>query len=204
VRLTSSGLGIICAAALAVGGLVSLARAQDQAPAGEVPAFGPRAGAKGAPDAPQTESIGKFGGWEVQCATPPKGADGVAPEKSCGMVQTAQSDTNKNVGLSVIVSKIKKGPDGVVLMRIMAPIGVYLPTGVPVEIDGAALPNRLQFTRCMPRACEGLGEASPESLKKFMKGNSAIFYIYDRPGNGYPLKFNLEGFAKALAELDKH
>jgi invasion protein IalB len=203
VRLTLSGFGLLAAVALASNGLGDAAQAQDQAPADQT--FGPRAGAQATPDnGPKTESMGTFGAWEVQCATPPAGQDGQAPVKSCGMIQTVQHDKNKNVGLSVIVSKLKKDAETVVLMRVMAPIGVYLPTGIPVEIDGAALPNRLQFTRCMPRLCEGLGEASPESLKKFMKGGAATFYIYDRPGNGYPLKFSLEGFAKALTELDKY
>jgi invasion protein IalB len=203
VRLTLSGFGLLAGVALAAAGAGGGARAQNQAPADQ--AFGPRAGAQASADnGPKTESMGTFGAWEIQCATPPPGEDGVAPVKNCGMIQTVQHDKNKNVGLSVIVSKLKKDTESVVLMRVMAPIGVYLPTGIPVEIDGAALPNRLQFTRCMPRLCEGLGEASPESLKKFMKGGNATFYIYDRPGNGYPLKFSLEGFAKALAELDKY
>jgi invasion protein IalB len=88
-------------------------------------------------------------------------------------------------------------------MRILAPIGVYLPTGIPVEIDGAALPNRLPYSRCLPRMCEGFGEASPETLAKFKKGTKAVFYLYDRPGNGYPMTISLEGFGAALGELDK-
>ncbi len=180
--------------------------AQDQAPAPQTKQFGPRAGkpaAQGQQGAP-AETIGKFGAWEVQCADAPKGQDGATEgQKSCGMIQTVKHETNQNVGISVIISKLKRGDKSAVLMRVMAPIGVYLPTGIPVEIDGAALPNRLTFTRCLPRVCEGFGEASPESLTKFMKGGVATFYLYDRPGNGYPLKVSLQGFAKALGELDK-
>ena len=51
--------------------------------------------------------------------------------------------------------------------------------------------------------CEGFGEASPETLTKFKKGTAATFYLYDRPGNGYPLKISLDGFGKALEELSK-
>lgn len=184
--------------------------AQDQAP--EAPPalkLGPRAGKpvqgqpQGQQQAPPAQVIAKHGDWEVQCADAPKGADGAEGQKSCGMIQTAKDEKNPNIGISVIVSKLKRGDQPAVLMRVMAPIGVYLPTGIPVEIDGAALPNRLTFTRCLPRVCEGFGEASPESLAKFMKGGEAVFYLYDRPGNGFPLRISLKGFAKALAELDK-
>jgi invasion protein IalB len=191
--------------------LISFATApvmgQEQAPAPQAKQFGPRAGkpaVQGKQQSPPAETIAKHGAWEVQCADAPPGQDGaVAGQKSCGMIQTVKSESNQNVGISVIVSKLKRGDKSTVLMRVMAPIGVYLPTGIPVEIDGAALPNRLTFTRCLPRVCEGFGEASPESLTKFMKGGTATFFLYDRPGNGYPLKVSLQGFAKALSELDK-
>ncbi len=211
MRLTSALFGL---AYLAVIGASSAVLAQDQpadpaapqAPAGKSQQFGPRAGKQQAgagQQVPPTETIGKFGSWEVQCAQAPKGQDGAEGGKNCGMIQSAKHESNQNVGISVIVSKVKRADKGVVMMRVMAPIGVYLPTGIPVEIDGTALPNRLTFTRCLPRVCEGFGEASPESLSKFLKGGMATFYLYDRPGNGYPLEISLQGFAKALEELDK-
>jgi invasion protein IalB len=196
------------AAALAIllvsGPVVSLAQDAPQNPPANAKNFGPRKVGKQAAAAnqpPPAETIGKFGAWTVQCADA-QGADG-KPAKACGMLQGAKSEKNPNIQLSVIVSKIKQGAKSQVLMRVLAPIGVYLPTGIPVEIDGAALPNRMQFTRCSPRICEGFGEASPESLKKFMKGGAATFYLYDRPGNGFPLKISLEGFAAGLTALDK-
>ncbi len=207
VTFRSAIIGFSAALLLIITG-IEPGRAQDQAP--EAPPalkLGPRAGKpaqQGQQQPPPAQVIAKHGDWEVQCADAPKGADGAGEtQKSCGMIQTAKDEKNPNIGISVIVSKLKRGDQPTVLMRVMAPIGVYLPTGIPVEIDGAALPNRLTFTRCLPRVCEGFGEASPESLTKFMKGGEAVFYLYDRPGNGFPLKISLKGFAKALAELDK-
>jgi invasion protein IalB len=207
VRLTSVFFVVALAAATSFAGFVAAQeQTPEQAPTGKVQTFGPRnkPPQPAAGQVPPAEKIAKHGSWEVQCAQPPKDETGAQPAgRACGMLQSAQSEKNAKIGLSVIVSKIKNGEKSSVLMRVLAPIGVYLPTGIPIEIDGAALPNRLQFTRCSPRICEGFGEASPESLKKFMKGNDATFYIYDRPGNGYPIKLSLEGFAASLGELDK-
>lgn len=198
---------------LAMSGLLALAPAalaqdaQPEAPAGAK--LGPRAGGaqqQGQPaNIPPTETIATHGAWSVQCTEIPAGADENAPQggKSCGMIQNTKAEKNEKIQLSLIVNKVKRGDKSAVFMRIIAPIGVYLPTGIPVEIDGAALPNRMQFTRCLPRICEGFGEASPESLAKFKKGGAATFYIYDRPGSGYPMKISLEGFGAALEELDK-
>jgi invasion protein IalB len=197
--------------AIAFAGLVAfvpMAQSQDtkadpELPDGAATNFGPRAGAKGAQGQegapPQAQTVATHGAWVVQCTDLPAEQGG----KSCGMIQNTKSDKDERVALSVVVSRLKRDGKSTTFMRLLAPIGVYLPTGIPVEIDGAALPNRMQFTRCLPRMCEGFGEASPETLNKFKKGGAATFYLYDRPGNGYPMKISLEGFGAALAELDK-
>jgi invasion protein IalB len=204
VRITRFLTIFACALTLA---LPVTAMAQDdatkgdgaEAPAGQAQTFGPRANAQGRP-APKVDNIVKHGEWQVQCSEVTEEGN---TTRNCGMVQQTRSEKNERVGLSVIVSKVKRGDKTAVFMRVMAPIGVYLPTGIPIEIDGTALPARMVFTRCVPPICEAMGEASPESLGRFKKGGAATFYLYDRPGNGYPLKISLEGFAKALSELDK-
>lgn len=190
---------------LAFAGLMMLspvAFAQNTKTDSEVPGgLGPRAGAapQGQPQAPKSEVISKHGKWEVQCTELPAEQGG----KSCGMIQNAKNDKDERIALSVVVSRVKREGKAITFMRILAPIGVYLPTGIPIEIDGAALKSRMQFSRCLPRMCEGFGEASPETLAKFKKGTDATFYLYDRPGNGYPMKISLEGFGAALTALDK-
>ena len=64
-------------------------------------------------------------------------------------------------------------------------------------------PTVLPYNRCLPRMCEGFGEASAETWPSSRRVAQAMFYLYDRPGNGYPMKVSLEGFGAALAELDK-
>ena len=206
---------LACATAL-LAGQMSLAQAQTtqgktqaqdqgQTPP-PPPGLGPRNnnGQAGQPEGPKVETVATHNGWLVQCSDIP--AQGGQPaQKSCGMTQTGKTDKNEAIGLSLIVNRIK-GQDGKIqtMMRALVPVGVYLPTGVAMEIDGTALEGRMSFARCNPRACEALGEASDASLKKFMKGKSATFYIYDRPGNGYPIKFSLQGFPEGLADLDKY
>lgn len=203
VIIKQTFLPFVLAAALTSLPQMAMAQ-QDQAPAGQAQGFGPRKGAKPGEQGPKAETIATHGSWDVQCSDGPKNEETGQPAgRACGMIQTVKSEKNEKVGLSVIISNVKKGEGSIVVMRILAPTGVYLPTGIPIEIDGAALPNRLQFTRCAPRLCEAFGEASPESLTKFLKGNEATMYLYDAPGNGYPLKLSLAGFSAALEELKK-
>jgi invasion protein IalB len=183
--------------------------AQDTAPADGQQNFGPRvkpaqgAPAAGAPAAadPATETIGTFGAWQVQCGEASPTADQPA-KRQCGMIQIAQSEKNKEIGLSLIIVKAKQGDKTVTMMRVMAPIGVYLPTGVALEIDGNAV-GRVPFTRCRPQICEAFAESSPETLAKLRKGTTANFIIYEAPGLGIPMKMSLEGFASAIDLLNK-
>jgi invasion protein IalB len=176
--------------------------------------------------------IASFGDWNVTCeetparpaaaaadaagaaakpaqkqaaAAPAAPADGAAApaQKSCGVIQTAKSDKNPNVAVSLIVVKAKgqDGKDGY-MMRVMAPIGVFLPLGVALEIDGNAV-GRVPYTRCVPQLCMAFAEASPPTLDKLKKGKAANFIIYEAPGAGLPLKFTLKGFGDALAALEK-
>jgi invasion protein IalB len=206
---------LICRLAIAstlLFGLSSAAFAQDAPADGtKLPpkGLGPRKDGGGAAPAgagaggPPVQTVASFGKWDIQCSDTLAQGDQPAA-KSCGMVQVGKSDKNENIGISLIINKLKQGGKSQTLMRALVPIGVYLPTGIAMEIDGAALEGRMNFTRCNPRACEGFGEASASTLKKFMKGKVATFYIYDRPGNGYPIRIPLEGFAQGLKELDKH
>lgn len=204
--------------ALAVAGLLvftPLAMAQNDTAIPELPEsqagkVGPRAGAaqqqggaqQGQPpaNAPKTETIATHGAWSVQCTEIPGAPDG---GKTCGMIQNVKNEKNANITISVVLSRVKRDGKTATFMRVLAPIGVFLPTGIPMEIDGTALPGRITFSRCLPRVCEGMGEASPESLAKFKKGSKAIFYIYERAGASFPMNVSLDGFGDGLAELDK-
>ena len=196
---------------LAVAGLLGLfcpvsAFAQAEQPAAGKKAFGPRikAGNAGQPVAPPVaaETVATHGAWQIQCGTAPADAGGdQAGKKSCGMVQITHSEKNANIGLSLVIIKTKQADKDVIMMRVMAPIGVYLPTGVALEIDGAAV-GRVPFTRCRPQICEALAEASPETLAKMKKGTVANFIVYEAPGLGVPMKISLEGFSAAMDNLN--
>lgn len=199
-RLTLvSCLGL--ALSLTATGLASAQTAQPQ--------FGPRAGKTGQPDAtgagaaPNVEVVATHGKWKVQCENA-LGPDGKpSDQRSCGMVQMTQSEKNPKAALTLVLVKTKAADKSQINMRVIAPIGVFLPTGVALEIDGNAV-GRVPFTRCMPQVCMAFAEASPETLAKMKKGNEANFIIYEAPGIGLPMKLSLEGFSAALGELDKN
>jgi invasion protein IalB len=155
-----------------------------------------------AQQAPAPQIVATHGDWKIQCETPPTSGEGAAPaQKQCGMVQTAHSDKNPKVGLTLVLVKAQQNGKSVTMMRVMVPIGVYLPTGVALEVDGGAV-GRVPFTRCLPQVCIAFAEASNDTLDKMKKGSAANFIIYEAPGLGLPLKISLSGFSAAFGALD--
>lgn len=201
--------------ALAVAALLAIAPAlaqEEQAP--QKNNFGPRnqqgqqaqgqgQGGARAQQGPAPQIVATHGDWKIQCTDEPKqgGAEGET-ERQCGMVQLARSEKNNKVGLTTVFVRGKQNGKDVTMMRIMAPIGVYLPTGVAMEIDGGAV-GRIPFMRCLPQICVAFGEAGAQTLDKFRKGTAANFIIYEAPGLSMPIKISLNGFAAAYTALGK-
>jgi invasion protein IalB len=186
------------AATLIVDG--ALAQQQPQPGSPVLQQFGPRANQVPRQQAPQPEVIATHGDWEVQCQVQAAGGQGAA--RACGMFQSTQHQERQNVGLTLVVVKEHQEGEEITMLRVMAPIGVYLPTGVALEIDGDAI-GRVPFTRCVPQTCIAIAEASPPTLEKMKRGAMANFIIYEGPGMGMGLQLSLRGFTAALAELDK-
>lgn len=191
-----------------------------QLPNSTLQQFGPRVSQLPNRQQPsQPEIVATHGDWTIQCqiqpAAQPNGGDGADNSdamggsqanaegvRTCGMVQTAHHEQRKNVALTLILVRAEQDGKEITMMRVMAPIGVFLPTGVALEIDGAAI-GRVPFARCLPQVCIAFAEASPPTLEKLKKGGKANFIIYEAPGLGMSMQFSLKGFTAALSELGK-
>ncbi len=185
---------------------------------------------QGLPPPPKEEVIASNGRWEVRCtetqpAPQPQGqanatgkgdaltdsgnqtqaAQGApaAPVRVCGMVQTTEAPERKGVALTLLFGKAEREGKEVIMMRIIAPIGVYLPTGIALEIDGNAV-TQMAFQRCLPNACTIVAEATPEMLGAMRQGTTANFIVYEAPGAGVAMPISLAGFTKSIEILGQN
>ncbi len=155
------------------------------------------------PQPTPAEVMSKHGKWIVQCdAKKPTVAGAPAKKRDCGVIQIVVNKKNKRIGVTLILARVTQGKETATMMRILAPIGVYLPTGVALEVDGAAA-GRVPFSRCDPRNCVAFAQMRKETLAKMKKGSKGKFLIYEAPGIGIPLDLDLSGFTAALKALDK-
>ena len=66
--------------------------------------------------------------WQIRCDTPPG-----AKTEQCALIQSVTAEDRANVGLTVIVLKTADLKSR--LMRVVAPLGVLLPSGLGLKID---------------------------------------------------------------------
>ena len=85
------------------------------------------------------------GDWQIRCDTPPG-----AKSEQCALIQSVTADDRPNVGLTIII--LKTADQKSRLMRVLAPLGVLLPSGLGLKIDGADV-GRVGFVRCLPNGC---------------------------------------------------
>jgi invasion protein IalB len=134
-----------------------------------------------------------YGAWQVSCRTPPG-----AKEEKCALVQSVTAEDRPSVGLTVVFYKAI-GEDKK-LLRVVVPLGVLLPTGLGLKIDGQDIGNA-PFLKCSKRGCIAEVVLQDEVIKKMMGGGTAMFIIFDTPEAGIGIPVSLQGFGDALANL---
>jgi len=133
------------------------------------------------------------GDWQIRCDMPPG-----AQSEQCALIQSVTAEDRANVGLSVIV--LKTADQKVRLLRVLAPLGVYLPSGLGLKIDQTDI-GRAGFVRCLPNGCVAEVIMSDELLQQMRTGQSATFIIFQTPEEGIGIPLALKGFDEGYDKL---
>ncbi|MGC1465803.1 MAG: invasion associated locus B family protein [Pseudolabrys sp.] len=131
--------------------------------------------------------------WQIRCDTPPG-----AHSEQCALIQSVTSADRANVGLTVIV--LKTADQKSRLMRVVAPLGVLLPSGLGLKIDNADV-GRAGFVRCLPNGCIAEVIMDDELIKKLRTGKTATFIIFQTPEEGIGFPMSLKGFGEGYDKL---
>jgi len=131
--------------------------------------------------------------WQVRCDTPP-GAQG----EQCALIQSVTAEDRPNVGLTVIV--LKTADQKSRLMRVLAPLGVLLPSGLGLKIDKTDV-GRAGFVRCLPNGCVAEVQMDENLMKQMRGGQAATFIIFQTPEEGIGIPMSLKGFGEGYDKL---
>ena len=131
--------------------------------------------------------------WQIRCDTPPG-----AKTEQCALIQSVSAEDRANVGLTVIV--LKTADQKSRLMRVVAPLGVLLPSGLGLKIDQADI-GRAGFVRCLPNGCIAEVVMDDELIKKLRTSKTATFIIFQTPEEGIGFPMSLAGFGEGYDKL---
>jgi len=135
----------------------------------------------------------QYGDWQMSCDTPPG-----ASFEQCAIIQNVTAEDQPNVGLSVIV--LKTADQKAQLLRVLAPLGVLLPNGLGLNIDGTDM-GRVAFVRCLPNGCVAEVVMDEALINTLSKGTNAIFVVFKTPEEGIGIPVSLKGFADGFGKL---
>ena len=124
------------------------------------------------------------GDWQIRCDTPAG-----AKTEQCALIQSVVAEDRSNAGLTVII--LKTADQKSKLMRVVAPLGVLLPSGLGLKLDNADV-GRAGFVRCLPNGCVAEVVMDDKLLGQLKSAKTATFIIFETPeeGIGFPLSLN--------------
>src|SRR5581483_10355238 len=118
--------------------------------------------------------------------------------EQCALIQSVTAEDRANVGLTVIILKTADHKSR--LLRVVAPMGVLLPSGLGLKIDNADI-GRAGFVRCLPNGCIAEVIMDDELIKKLRSGKTATFIIFQTPEEGIGFPMSLAGFGEGYDKL---
>jgi invasion protein IalB len=134
-----------------------------------------------------------FGDWQVRCETPAG-----AKSEQCALVQNVVAEDRPNVSLLVIALKTADGKAR--LLRMVAPLGILLLSGVGLRIDQADI-GRAPYVRCLTTGCIAEAVLDDTLLGQLRGGQSATFILFQTPEEGIGIPVSLNGFGPGFDSL---
>jgi invasion protein IalB len=133
------------------------------------------------------------GDWQIRCETPPG-----AQSEQCALMQSVTAEDRPNVGLTVIVLKTSDQKNR--LMRVVAPLGVLIPSGLGLKIDNQDV-GRAGFVRCLPNGCIAEVVMDDNLINQLRTGQTSTFIIFQTPEEGIGFPMSLKGFGEGYDQL---
>jgi len=131
--------------------------------------------------------------WETRCETPP----GAASEQ-CAVVQSVVDDQRPNVTLVIIALKTADHKSR--LLRVIAPLGALLPTGLDLKLDADDV-GRMGFVRCLPNGCVAETLIDDKLMQKLESAQTMTLVLFQTPEEGIGVPAPMAGFKDAFEKL---
>src|SRR6202142_2227191 len=124
-------------------------------------------------------------------------------------MQVGTAEDRDNVGPPGIIPETaakngrisrKTGDKKARVMRVLAPLGVLLPSGLGLKVDNTDM-GRAGFVRCLPNGCVAEVILEDKLLTQLSTGKTATFIIFQTPEEGIGIPISLNGFGPGFDNL---
>jgi invasion protein IalB len=131
--------------------------------------------------------------WQVRCQQ-----IGSPPKDQCALVQSV---ITKETAITLVTFLIKSAEvESGLLLRVLAPNEVLLPSGLGLKIDNEDI-GRAGFVRCLSNGCVAEVNLEDDLIKKLKAGKIATFVVFQKPDIPIEIPFNLAGISSGIAAL---
>lgn len=150
--------------------------------------------AAAAPASAQGRIVARHGDWQIRCER-----DVGAPSEQCALIQNVQAQDRANISLSVLF--LRTADQQLQILRVLAPLGVLLPSGLGLSIDGNEV-GLAGFVRCLASGCIAEVQLDDGLIQRFDAGQTATFSIFQTPEEGIGIPISLNGFSEGFEALE--
>ncbi len=134
-----------------------------------------------------------YGDWQMRCETPAG-----ATAEQCALVQNVVAEDRPNITLVIIVLKTADGKSR--LLRVVAPLGILLPSGLGLKIDEKDI-GRAGFVRCLATGCVAEVVMDDNLVNQMKSGQTGTFIVFQTPEEGIGIPVSLNGFGTGYDAL---
>ncbi|GAB1581283.1 invasion associated locus B family protein [Phyllobacterium phragmitis] len=135
----------------------------------------------------------QHGAWSILCDTPAG-----AKTEQCALIQNVVAADRPELGLSVVV--LKTADNKARILRVLAPLGVLLPNGLGLNVDGKDI-GRAYFVRCFEDGCYAEVILEDSLIQTLRTGKNATFIVFQTPEEGIGIPVELNGFGEGFDKL---
>lgn len=140
---------------------------------------------------PKTTLKASHGDWQVMCD------QGQSSGPGCFMVQSVDV---QQTGKRILVAAILKAKDGKPVLRFTVPLGVLLPKGLSLAVDGKDM-GEVNYVACFPEGCMTQVQLATKVLDAMEKGKKATVTIFGMDSKPAHLPVSLTGFTAAFNDF---
>ena len=134
-----------------------------------------------------------IGDWRLKCLTDPN-----TQNEACVLLQDIVAESDNKPVMQVAIGFW--GPERRRGALITLPLGVILPPGIELSVDGGVV-GQVPFFACPPNGCQVHAVLDDNLLNRFKKGNKGLVKFQTRDGQTIPVEFSLSGFTAGFGKI---